>query len=64
MYMAKHILHFPCVWAEAAFSSNEFEYFYPFTFFMNTILIYQKEAGAKNISISSCPSSQTLMCVL
>lgn len=31
---------------------------------MNTILIYQKEAGAKNISISSCPSSQTLMCVL
>lgn len=63
MYMAKHILHFLCIWVEAAFSSSEFEYFYPFTF-MNTILIYQKEAGAKNISISSCPSSQTLMRVL
>lgn len=53
----------PYIWVEVAFS-NEFEYFYAFTFCMNITLIYQTEARAKNISISSYPSSQTLMCIL
>lgn len=53
----------PYIWVQVAFS-NESEYFYPFTFYMNVTLIYQTEAGAKNISISSYPSSQTLMCIL
>lgn len=53
----------PHIWVQVAFS-NEFEYFYPFTFYMNVTLIYQTEVGAKNISISSYPSSQTLMCIL
>lgn len=53
----------PYILVEVSFA-DEFEYFYPFTFFMNIALIYQTEAGAKNISISSYPSSQTLMCIL
>lgn len=48
---------------EVAFSS-EFEYFYTLTFYRNITLIYSVEAGAKNISISSYPQSQTLMCIL
>ena len=53
----------PYIWIEVAFS-NELEYFYPFNFYMNITSIYQMEAGAKNISISSYPSSQTLTCIL
>lgn len=53
----------PFIWAEVVFSS-EFEYFYTLTFYRNITLIYSVEAGAKNISISSYPQSQTLMCIL